>query len=164
MRYGAQNHLEIDPAARRAPGQSLKKGAKGAPFGWTTSGEPYIGTQYGVNSNGTTFYSISTRDGGETRYPNALHAVSTRVAQSALETHGSVRGLVGMGEAPLEVGHGPSSVVVKWGTCRSVARSSRAGDTRGRRSILVAVVPHRCCPATLPLVSSLNSADAPLSD
>ena len=46
MRYGqsAGTH-EIDPAVRRKPSQGLKKAAPGAPFGWTSDGAPYIGTQ-----------------------------------------------------------------------------------------------------------------------
>ena len=103
MRYGKPGHLEIDPEARRQPGQSLKKAAKGAPFGWTSDGRPYGGTKYGVSADGRTFYSISTRDGGEQRYAKPLREVSARVATSALETHGAVRRLVGMAAAPPEV-------------------------------------------------------------
>ena len=65
MRYGKPGHLELDPEARQQPGQSLKKAAKGAPFGWTVDGRPYGGTTYGVSADGRPFYSISTRRGSE---------------------------------------------------------------------------------------------------
>jgi len=44
MRYGKskQKYKEIDPAARQKPGQSLKKAAPGAPFGWNWKGEPSV--------------------------------------------------------------------------------------------------------------------------
>ena len=116
MRYGAEKskHLEIDPAARRKQGQSLKKAAPGAPFGWDHEGRPYIGTQCDtadskgdrgscsrlcrnsshlravifadrVSADGTRFASVSTRNGGEQEYWQPMVCVSAKVATSALE-------------------------------------------------------------------------------
>lgn len=96
MRYGsAKGNHGIDPSARRQDGQSLKKAAKGAPFGWTTDGTPYIGTQYAVSDDGKQFASVSTRNGGCTPFWKALADVSKSVALSAMETHGSPAGLCG---------------------------------------------------------------------
>ena len=50
MRYGKSGVQQIDPSARRRAGQSLKKAAPGAPFGWCGDGTPYIGTQYGIKA------------------------------------------------------------------------------------------------------------------
>ena len=67
MRYGKDKDvcLEIDPSARRQPGQTLKKAAPGAPYGWTRDDRPYIGTQYAISVCGTQFASVSTRDATE---------------------------------------------------------------------------------------------------
>ena len=92
MRYGPNLH-ELDPAVRRKSTQSLKKAAPGAPFGWTSDGKPYIGTQYAVR--GTQFCSISTRSGAPSYYWKPLSTVSLKVALSAIETHGSVDNLFG---------------------------------------------------------------------
>ena len=92
MRYGPNLH-ELDPAIRRKPTQSLKKAAPGAPFGWAKSSAPYIGTQYAVR--GSQFASVSTRNGGSQYYWKSLNTVSTKVALSAIETHGSVDNLLG---------------------------------------------------------------------
>ena len=108
MRYGKDKDvcLEIDPSARRQPGQTLKKAAPGAPYGWTRDDRPYIGTQYAISVCGTQFASVSTRDATEaergnpayegTRYWKPLKSVSAKVARSAIETHGSVESLLGM--------------------------------------------------------------------
>ena len=95
MRYGKnkQKYVEIDPTARQKPGQSLKKAAPGAPFGWNWKGEPYQGTQYEVSKDGTQFASVSTRNGGAQKYWQPMQCVSAKVAMSALETHGTVEGL-----------------------------------------------------------------------
>ena len=97
MRYGKSlgNH-ELDPTARRKPNMSLKKAAPGAPFGWTSDGSPYVGTQYAVRSKPGAglqlqFASLSTRNGAPQFYWKPLVGVSAKVALSALETHGSVR-------------------------------------------------------------------------
>ena len=71
MRYGKSSGvLEIDPAVRRSSGQSLKKAAPGAPFGWTSEGTPYIGTQYCIQASpqGFKFASLSTRNGNSNYY------------------------------------------------------------------------------------------------
>jgi hypothetical protein len=95
MRYGKNKlkHVEIDPSARRAPGQSLKKAAPGAPFGWNHKDEPYQGTQYEVSRDGKQLASVSTRNGGNQKYWQPMQCVSAKVAMSALETHGTVEGL-----------------------------------------------------------------------
>ena len=91
MRYGPNLH-ELDPAIRRKSTQSLKKAAPGAPFGWSKSGAPYIGTQYAVR--GAQFASVSTRNGGASYYWKSLKTVSKKVALSAIETHGAVDNLL----------------------------------------------------------------------
>ena len=93
MRYGKSSGvLEIDPAVRRSSGQSLKKAAPGAPFGWTSDGTPYIGTQYCIQASpqGFKFASLSTRNGNSNYYWKPLNGLSATVALSALETHGAV--------------------------------------------------------------------------
>lgn len=93
MRYGKSSGvLEIDPAVRRSSGQSLKKAAPGAPFGWTSEGTPYIGTQYCIQASpqGFKFASLSTRNGNSNYYWKPLNGLSATVALSALETHGAV--------------------------------------------------------------------------
>ena len=97
MRYGQNKSkcLEIDPAARRKPSQTLKKAAPGAPFGWTSDGRPYIGTQYRVSADGLSFASVSTRNGYEQEYWQPIRNVSAKVATSALETHGNTSALLG---------------------------------------------------------------------
>lgn len=104
MRYGTNkaHNLEIDPTARRKPGQSLKKAAPGAPFGWNADGAPYIGTQYRVSPDGTRFASVSTRNGGEQEYWKPISTLTARVAISAIETHGKLEHLLGMDVAPQE--------------------------------------------------------------
>ena len=93
MRYGKSSGvLEIDPAVRRSSGQSLKKAAPGAPFGWTSEGTPYIGTQYCIQASpqGFKFASLSTRNGNSNYYWKPLNGLSATVALSALETYGAV--------------------------------------------------------------------------
>ena len=93
MRYGKSSGvLEIDPAVRRSSGQSLKKAAPGAPFGWTSDGTPYIGTQYCIQASpqGFKFASLSTRNGNSNYFWKPLNGLSATVALSALETHGAV--------------------------------------------------------------------------
>ena len=86
---------------------SLKKAAPGAPFGWTSDGSPYVGTQYAVRSKPGAglqlqFASLSTRNGAPQFYWKPLVGVSAKVALSALETHGSVSALLA-GESMLPV-------------------------------------------------------------
>ena len=78
MRYGkSAGRLDINPTARRSPGQGLKKAAPGAPFGWCSSGTPYIGTQYAVKGTGSAmqFASLSTRNGAEQCEGSASHFI-----------------------------------------------------------------------------------------
>ena len=72
--------------------QALKKAQPGAPFGWTSEGTPYIGTQYCVDFRTPTgrLASLSTRNGGEAYHWQSLGGVSAKVASSALETHGRI--------------------------------------------------------------------------
>jgi hypothetical protein len=107
MRYGkSAGRLELDESVRRKPSQSLKKAAPGAPFGWTTEGTPYVGTQYCLKGSpnlrsGLAFASLSTRNGGEQYFWKDLNTLSKKVALSALETHGSVEQLrAGESDAP----------------------------------------------------------------
>jgi len=105
MRYGkSAGRLDINPTARRSPGQGLKKAAPGAPFGWCSSGTPYIGTQYAVKGTGSAmqFASLSTRNGAEQFYWKKLSGLSSKVALSALETHGTV-GCLLAGESGLPI-------------------------------------------------------------
>ena len=100
------NH-EIDPTARRKPGQNLKSAAPGAPFGWTSEGTPYVGTQYAVKQRAGKsfqFASLSTRNGAPQFYWKDLAGVSQKVALSALETHGSVEALLA-GESSATIGN-----------------------------------------------------------
>ncbi len=93
MRYGkSEGRHELDPTLRRKPHMSLKKAQPGAPFGWAASGEPYIGTQYCVR--GTEFASLSTRNGTPQYFWKPLKGLTKKVALSALETHGTVGGLL----------------------------------------------------------------------
>ncbi|EOD11612.1 hypothetical protein EMIHUDRAFT_465033 [Emiliania huxleyi CCMP1516] len=71
---------------------TLKKAQPGAPFGWTSEGMPYIGTQYCVDFRTPTgrLASLSTRNGGEAYHWQSLGGVSAKVASSALETHGRI--------------------------------------------------------------------------
>ena len=82
----------IDPHARRKQGMTLKKAQPGAPFGWTSEGTPYSGTQYCVDFRTPTgrLASLSTRNGGEAYHWQSLGGVSAKVASSALETHGRI--------------------------------------------------------------------------
>ena len=105
MRYGKSTGVhEVDMTRTRAPAQSLKSAAPGAPFGWTNEGKPYEGTQYCIRAQNKTFQfaSLSTRNGGRQYYWKSLSEVSRKVALSALETHGSVENLLA-GETDLPV-------------------------------------------------------------
>ena len=83
--YGkSAGNLEIDPTARRQPNDSLKKAAPGAPFGWTTEGTPYIGTQYCIRGT-TDFCSLSTRNGAARYFWRSIGNLTSRVAMSAME-------------------------------------------------------------------------------
>jgi hypothetical protein len=86
-----------DETLRRKPGQSLKKAVLGAPFGWTAEGTPYIGTQYCVKGGprDLKFASLSTRNGGEQYFWKSMTTLTSKVALSALETHGTVGNLRG---------------------------------------------------------------------
>lgn len=106
MRYGKSAGVtDLDETVRRKPGQSLKSAAPGAPFGWTSEGAPYIGTQYCVkgSKSGLKFASLSTRNGGAQYYWKDLGSLSKKVALSALETHGAVENLLA-GESGLPCG------------------------------------------------------------
>ena len=110
MRYGKSAAQEIDPTVRQQPGQKPKSAAPGAPFGWTKDGLPYIGTQYCVrktDAKGWEFCSLSTRDGSKRFFWKPLtgpKGITSRVALSALETHGSVGSLrAGESEQTLSV-------------------------------------------------------------
>ena len=105
MRYGKSAGVhEINEQARRRPNMSLKKAQPGAPFGWTSEGEPYKGTTYALkdSASGLKFASVSTRNAGNPAYFwKSLSDVSAKVALSALETHGTVRNLqAGESSAP----------------------------------------------------------------
>lgn len=107
MRYGkSEGKHTIDPTARRKPSQTLKKAAPGAPFGWTSDGEPYIGTQYAVRVRGSRmdFASISTRSGAPQFFWKSLSGISSKVALSALETHGQVDKLLANENLSVSIG------------------------------------------------------------
>ena len=105
MRYGKSEAQQIDPTLRRRKEQKLKSAAPGAPFGWCADGTPYIGTQYCIKAskNGLQFASLSTRNGSAQYYWKALSTVSSKVALSALETHGRVESLLA-NESRLPIG------------------------------------------------------------
>ena len=98
MRYGkSAGVVNVDETKRRQPGQGIKSAAPGAPFGWTSEGTPYIGTQYcikGSQSGVLKFASLSTRNGNPQYYWKDLSGLSKKVALSALETHGSVEAIL----------------------------------------------------------------------
>lgn len=97
MRYGKSAGVhEINEQCRRKANMSLKKAAPGAPFGWTSEGTPYHGTTYALrdSANGLKFASVSTRNAGNPQYFwKSISDLTSRVALSALETHGTVGGL-----------------------------------------------------------------------
>ena len=91
MKYGnpaLHFNNPINPSARRKEGMGLKKAQPGAPYGWTRTGEPYCGTQYEVDIDGTRWNSLSTRDGHRDNW-RTFASVTTKVAQSAYEHYGS---------------------------------------------------------------------------
>ena len=131
MCYGKSAAQEIDQAIRRKPSQKLKSAAPGAPFGWCADGTPYVGTQYCIkaSNSGLKFASLSTRNGSAqcmlvppplshacprtqptvpprpsaTDYWKDLSGLSSKVALSALETHGRVDALLA-NESTLPIG------------------------------------------------------------